>query len=65
MRRKPNFFDDDFSPDRDSDYSDYDVGLDDLAGSLDFDIDALAGTLDFDVSGLGRNLGLDGLNDFD
>ena len=63
MRRKPNFFDDDFSPDRDSDYSDYDVGLDDLAGTLDFDVAALAGTLDFDVSDLGRELDFD-LNDF-
>lgn len=56
MRRKYSFFDDDCFPDRDSDYSDYDVGLDDLAGTLDFDVAALAGTLDFDVSDL---------NDFD
>ncbi len=59
MRRKPNFLDDDCFPDWDSDYSDYDVGLDDLAGSLDLDLDDLAATLDFDVSGLGRNLDLD------
>lgn len=64
MRRKPNFLDDDCFPDWDSDFSDYDVGLDDLAGSLDFDVGALAGTLDFDVSGLGRDLDF-GLNDFD
>lgn len=56
MRRKYSFFGDDCFPDRDSDYSDYDVGLDALAESLDFDIDALAGSLDFDVSAL---------NDFD
>lgn len=48
MRRKPNFLDDDCFPDWDSDYSDYDVGLDDLAGSLDLDLDDLAATLDFD-----------------
>lgn len=66
MRRKPNFLDDDCFPDWDSDYSDYDCDIDDLAESLDFDIDALAGSLNFDVSGLGRNLDLDfGLNDFD
>ena len=53
MRRKPNFLDDDCFPDWDSDYSDYDVGLDDLAG-----------TLDFDVSDIGRGLDFD-LNDFD
>ncbi len=64
MRRKPNFLDDDCFPDWDSDYSDYDVGLDDLAGALDIDVAALAGTLDFDVSGLGRDLDFD-LNDFD
>lgn len=58
MRRK-YILDDDCFPDRDSDYSDYDVGLDDLAGTLDFDVAALAGTLDFDVSGLGRDLDFD------
>lgn len=59
MRQKRIFLDDDCFPDRDSDYSDYDVGLDDLAGTLDFDVASLAGTLDFDVSNLGRNLDLD------
>lgn len=63
MRRKP-ILDDDCFPDWNSDYSDYDVGLDDLAGALDIDVAALAGTLDFDVSGLGRDLDFD-LNDFD
>lgn len=59
MRRKPNFLDDDCFPDWDSDFSDYDVNLDELAGSLDLDLDDLAGSLDLDVSGLGRNLDLD------
>ena len=53
MGRKPNFLDDDCFPDWDSDYSDYDCDIDDLAETLDFDVAALAGTLDFDVSGLG------------
>lgn len=48
MRRKHNFLDDDCFPDWDSDFSDYDIDIDDLAGSLDFDVAALAGTLDFD-----------------
>lgn len=52
MRRKPDFLDDDCFPDWDSDFSDYDVDLDSLAGTLDLDFDDLAATLDFDVSGL-------------
>lgn len=56
MRRKHNFPDDDCFPDWDPDFSDYDVDLDGLAGTLDLDLDDLAATLDFDVSAL---------NDFD
>lgn len=59
--RKKNFLDDD-NFERWDDFSDYDVDLDGLAGTLDLDLDALAGSLDFDVSGLGRNLDFD-LND--
>lgn len=64
MRRKPISLDDDCFPDWDSDFSAYDVDLDDLAGNLDLDLDDLAGSLDLDVSGLGRDLDFD-LNDFD
>ena len=52
MRRKPDFLDDDCFPDWDSDFSDYDVDLDGLAGTLDLDFDDLAATLEFDVRGL-------------
>lgn len=57
--RKKNYFLNDDNFERWDDFSDYDVDLDDLAGSLDLDLDDLAATLDFDVSGLGRNLDLD------
>mgnify|MGYP007067157685 CR=1 FL=1 len=56
--RKKNFLDDD-NFERWDDFSDYDVDLDGLAGSLDFDIDTLTESLDFDVSGLGRDLNFD------
>ena len=54
MRRRHGFLDDDCFPDWDSDYSDYDIDIDDLAGSLDFAIDPDS----YDFS-------LDSLSDFD
>ena len=63
MRRKYNFFDDDCFSDRDSDYSDYDVNLDELAGSLDFSLDTDG--LDFAIDPDSYDFSLDGLNDFD
>lgn len=48
MKKKISPLDDDLFPVWDSDFSDYDIDIDDLAGSLDFDVAALAGTLDFD-----------------